>query len=474
MATDTITIRPVTHEFGAYMFVPDLSLYHAVVGYYINRVKDPYKHHIMCGKREFKFWSKQGGLINPKTGKLAFEYLLKWEDAIGASKCFISIKPLFGKGTKTKTGKTLNLDKIGVNIEIKSSYMDLYDDILPIYRSLLKEFDAMRFSDSIDFDQSRIIQFARHVRYHENHESEVVKILQDIKSESSMRGPLHNIEDWDGSGYSMYKLDIPAFDVCNINTNYVHGVKSYRILNYKKRDETDPLRHPKLEVYFNPTENTRVNGEHPTLNEFGKIKNDLDDLLAKLLSFADPMVFVSDSYFDGTKTYTSRAELPTWDRDTVKEKPDYPLPLENMAALKFLSYIAMNKRGVANFKDIVEYTQIPERSAWRYLKLYRSLNILDCIRDSCTRVFFKSTSVWENLKGVLIKLSNYLNFGYKNIYGYVMRDLRKIRPYKDRNKNMSPIFQHNDEVIRVGSPRDATRLKSEFNKLGINRKIVVA
>lgn len=468
------TVVPVTHEFGAYMFVPDLNLYHAIVAYYVNNVTDSYNHKINCGGKEFKFWSKQGGLVNPKTGKLAFEYLLKWQDVIGASKCFISIKPLFGYGTKTKTGKTLNLDKIGVNIEVKSSYMDLYDDILPLFKSLLGVFDARRFEDSIDFDQSYITQFARHIRYHETHESEVVRLLSDIKAESSMRGPLHNIDDWDGEGHMMYKLDLPAFDVCGIDTNFVHGIKSYRIKNYKKRDPTDPLRHPKLEVYFNPVENKRINKSTPTLNDFGMIKNDLDDLLTKLLNFMDPMIFVSDSYFDGTKTYKFRGNLPTWDRSKIQKNPDIDLPVSNLSAIKFLSYVALNKSGFVNFTDIVKYTQIPERSAWRYLNLFRSLNILDCMRDSQTRVFFKSISIWNSIKDALIILSRFIPLGFKSMYGYIFSDSTEIRAYKDRYKNLSPIFQHNSEVVFVKTDQDAKRLQSELLKLGIRRKIAIA
>ena len=65
------------HAFGAYLHVPDLDLYYAFVNYYKNKVVDKYDHYITDRHgRKFHFWSKQGGLINPNTGKPVFEYNL--------------------------------------------------------------------------------------------------------------------------------------------------------------------------------------------------------------------------------------------------------------------------------------------------------------------------------------------------------------------------------------------------------------
>jgi len=466
-------VCPVTHEFGAYLFVPDLDLYYAVVNYFTSRVEDPYNHHFICDEREFKFWSKQGGLINPKTGKVAFEYLLNWKSEDKASKCHISIKPLFGSGTKTKYGKTLNLPDVGVNIEVKCSYLDLYDDILPIFRDFLKEIDASRFEDSIDYDRSRIDQFARHIRYHERHETDVVNMLKAVKKDSSLRGDYHLIEDRKGGMYDMYKLDIPSFDVCNIQTEYAHSVKSYRILNFQKRTVSDPLRHPKFEVFLNPTETKRKNDKRPSLAEYGKIRNDLDDLLAKLLNFTGPLEYIPDDYFDPTLLYTPRFEFPEWDYKQSPVPAEVALP-DNLASLRFLSFVAFNKNGFADFKDIVKFSGVPERSAWRYLEQFRILGILDTIRDKFTRVFFKKESTWDNIKDALIKLSNYLDFGYKNVYGYIMYDSKQVRAWKDRDKNLIPIMQHDNSVLYVETDRDCNRLLKEFEKLNIKRKIAVS
>jgi len=466
-------ICPVTHEFGAYLKVLDLDLYYATVGYFKSQVSDPYKHYITCDGRKFKFWSKQGGLFNPKTNKLAFEYLLHWEDHTKASKCHIAIKPMFGVGTKTKYGKTLNLPDIGVNIEIKCSYLDLYDDILPIFRDFLKEIDASRFEDSIDYDRSRIDQFARHIRYHERHETDVVNMLKAIKKESSIRGDYHLIEDRKGGMYDMYKLDVPSFDVCNIQTEYAHSVKSYRIRNFQKRTVSDPLRHPKFEVFLNPKETERKNDKRPSLHEYDAIRNDLDDSLAKLLNFVGPLEYIPDEYFDPLQRYTPRFEFPKWNYKQSPAPAKVALP-DNLASLRFLSFVAFNKNGFADFRDIVEYTGIPERSAWRYLEQFRILGLIDTIRDKITRVFFKKESTWKNIKDALIKLSNYMDFGYKNVYGYIMYDTKKVRAWKDRDKNLIPMFQHNHEVVRVDTQKDYDRLKKEFDALGIVRRLVLS
>jgi len=66
----------------------------------------------------------------------------------------------------------------------------------------------------------------------------------------------------------------------------------------------------------------------------------------------------------------------------------------------------------------------------------------------------KKESTWENIKDALIKLSNYPDFGYKNVYGYIMYDTKKVRAWKDRDKKLIPMFPHNHEVVRVNSWKD--------------------
>lgn len=283
------TVVPVIHEFGAYLLVPYLDLYYSVVNYYLNNVEDRYNHYITDRHgRKFKFWSKPGGLRNPKTNEIAFEYILSWKDDIGASKCHIVVKPLFGPGTKTKTGKILNLPEIGTNVEIQCSYLELHD-ILDIYEDILKAIGATRFEHSIDYKRSRIFHMARHVRYHERHEPEVVYMLKAIKNNSSMRGDVDLVEKVRSGKYDMYKIDLPSFDVCNIETDFVHSVKSYRIKNFLERTASDPLRHPKLEVFLNSKEHKRIHRKYPTLDEFLQIEKDLDRLLASLLNFVGPI-----------------------------------------------------------------------------------------------------------------------------------------------------------------------------------------
>jgi hypothetical protein len=80
----------------------------------------------------------------------------------------------------------------------------------------------------------------------------------------------------------------------------------------------------------------------------------------------------------------------------------------------------------------------------------------------------------ENIKDALIKLSNYLDFGYKSVYGHIMYDTKKVRAWKDRDKNLIPMTQHNNDIIRVDTQRDYARLKREFDALGIVRRLVLS
>lgn len=460
------------------MHVPNLSLYHAFVSYYQNKVTDKYNHHITDRHgRKFKFWSKEGGLISPKTGKLAFEYALHWQSEDKASKCYLAFKPLFGAGTKTKKGKTLNLTQVGVNIEVESSYFEL-EDILEIYEDILEEIDAARFKEEIDFKNSPITQMARHARYHEKHEGDIVNMLMAIEEESTMRGDSHLVKDVSQGNYQMFKIDIPSFDVCGIETKYKHGVKSYRIKNFLKRHHTDPLKHPKLEVYLNRSEQKRQPDGYPTLDQYYDVRNDLDQLLIKLVHFVtDDLTYVPDSYFEG-KTLPHRGEpLPKWDYSKLKERPEVPLNDNSVdnAGLRFLSFIAFDREGSATFSDIIKGTGISERSAWRYLKHYKEQNLLESHRAKETTISFKHKGGWITVRNSLKDLSRYLNFGYWNYCGHLIKDTGKTRNYKDRYKDLvkNMVYKYDDSVIRCDSHQQANELNRDLKKAGLKRKISV-
>lgn len=469
-----LTAEPVIHEFAAFLKVPDLDLYYSIISYFSN-VSDRHNHFITDRQgRNFKMWSKAGGFINPKNDKPAFEYPLKWQDAFGASTCYLNFKPMFGKGTKTKTGKTNNIGFKGVSIEVKTSYFELHQ-ILDIIEDILKEFDALRFFNMIDRKESKIIDMALHVRYHEIYEGEVVNMLLAIDDASTARGDTDLTKRARGGKYDMCKVDLPSFDVCNITTNYILSIKSYRILNFLKRDPSDPLKHPKLEAYLNYHEYKSSKNEYPSLSEYLDIKRDLADLLAKLLSFVQPIDYVPDEYFTG-KTYEYRYDLPQWNYKKPAEKVQFDInedKSKSHAALRILAFLAFQREGTAEFPDILENTGIPERTAWRYINQFAERGILETERKRKTIVSFTKKSLFRNMKEHLIALSNYLDFGYKSLYGHVFKDTGQIRNYHDRDKNLVHIQQHDFSVLHVDSSKKATYLNKNLKKLGVKRIIGV-
>jgi len=473
----TTVVVPIIHEFGAHIHVPDLNLYYAFVRYYTNNVTDKYNHFITDRTgRKFRFWSKQGGLINPKTDKLAFEYLFNWKSEDKASKCFLSIKPLFGAGTKTKTGKTLNLPLIGVNIEVESSYFEL-SDILDIYEDILTEIDASRFEHKIDRKLSTIHQMAVHARYHEKHEADVVNMLRAIKDKSTMRGDSHLVEDVQSGKYGMYKIDIPSFDVCDIHTEFMHSVKSYRIKNFLKRSPMDPLVHPKFEVYLSRAEQKRQPNGYPNLDQYLDVRKDLNNLLIKLLHFVnDDLTYIPDSYFSGTTTANHNVPLKKWNYSKLKDNPELKLNdnSKDNAGLRFLSFIAFQRKGSATMQDIISNTGIPERSAWRYLTHYIGQNLLESHRAKETIISFVHKGAWVTVKEALIKLSNHLNFGYWSYCGYLLKNTGS-RNYNDRYLDLKKdiILQHDDSVLRCSSHQQANALQRDLLKAGLPRKISV-
>jgi len=458
--------EPVTHEFGAFVQVPDLDFYFATLHYYLNNVEDKYNHHIRVGTKLFKFWAKPGGLINPRTGKIAFEYNLKWQDSVGASKCHYSIKPLFGPGTKTKNGKTVNLPTKGAQIHIQSSYMDMDEHLDNIF-SFMDVIDGSRFKVKIDRQNSRIYQMARHVRYHERHEHDVVEVLEAIEKESAMCGDSKLIKHLEAGKYEMYKIDSPDFSVCNIKTKWNHSVKSYRILNFMDRVPEDPLRHPKLEVFLKSDEH-----QNPTISEYLELKKDLDDLLIKLLSFVNPIEYVSDTYFDSERVFEYRYDLPKWDYKDISGPVSFSWdPATIPRALQALAYVALQSEGCAEFSSIQEATGISRSSLWRYLNFWKSEGILETVRKECTYVYFKTKSMWEKAKEPLLKVCESFNFGFKKIFGQTFVDQGVIRPYRERNKNLKRVgtrqTRGKPEHFVVESYRQGKALAKELRSLGI-------
>ena len=475
------TVIPIIHEFGAHLHVPDLDLYYAFVHYYKTKVTDKYNHHIEDSHgRKFKFWSKQGGLINPKTDQLAFEYMFNWKSDDRASKCSIAIKPLFGAGTKTKTGKTFNLPFVGVNIEVQSSYFDL-TDIYEIYDDILKEIDAERFDTAIDKKKSTIHQIAVHARYHEKHEADVVNMLRAIKDRSTMRGDSHLVEDIKEGKYGMYKIGIPSFDVCDIQTKYIHSVKTYRIKDFLKRHHSDPLKHPKFEVYLNRSEQKRQPNGYPTLDEYVDVMKDLNNLLKKLLYFVgDDLEYIPDSYFSGgTGEYRDYGEGPLkkWNYEKLADHTEITLNDNSTAnaGLRLLSFIAFQREGSATFQDIIENTGIPERSVWRYLNHYKEQKLLESHRAKETIISFVHKGAWISVKDALIKMSAYLNFGYFNYCGYLIKDTGQSRSYKDRYSDLKKdmVLQHDDSVVQCSSHQQANEFMRDLKGAGLMRKISV-
>lgn len=461
----------VTHEFGCFLHVADLDFYFSVVNYYLNNVHDPYNHHIRLGDRIFKFWSKQGGLINPKTKKLSFEYMLQWTDAEGASKCTYTIKPLFGSGTKTKTGKLLNLSTVGTQIHIQSSYIDL-DEHFDIVFELMDYLGSSRFHSKIDRSISRIYQMARHVRYHERHEYNLVSMLQAIEQESSMLGDSKIVKVLESGKYNMYKLDNPNYSVCGLYPRWCYSVKSYRITNFLSRAPEDSLRHPKLEVFLKSDVH-----QNPSISDYLELKKDLDKVLYSLLGFlAEPIEYVSDNYFNIEKVFEYRYNLPIWDYKKIPAVSFELDPHENINAVKVLAFLSLQSEGCSSFQDIHEATEIPKRTLWRYVNHWKSEGFLDTVRQSITYVFFRSKSFFEQAKTVLVDFCSIFKIGFKKLYGDVFVDLGMIRPYRERSKNLKPIASYKPrklDPIIVETFQQGKSLLKEFKELGISRTVGV-
>lgn len=459
--------EPVLHEFGAFFHYADLNLYLATVNHFIEAVEDPYNHFIELGSRPFKFFSKPGGLINPKTGKVAFEYILSWKDDIKASKCAFTIKPLFGPGTKTKTGKTLNLPLIGTQVQVQSSFIELHE-LRDLFDAFMLHIDAGRFIPMLDMKLSRIYDAAMHVRYHERHEPAVIRMLQAIEDENNTMGDVAVNKDKKNGKWNMFYLNEPDLSVCDIHPKWVHGIKSYRIKEFKKRPETDPLRHPKFEVFLHKDD------EMPTLEQYLELKGDIDNTLIKLLSLVSPIEYVSDRYFDADKNYEYRGVLPEWDSENIpKPNPDdYALWDHPKKSLSVLAYIANEPEGCTQFRSIMESLDIPKSTLWRHINHWINEGILERKRKECTYIFFSSASLWRAIKEPVLQVCSFLKIGFKRLWGQaiinsgIIKTLRKSKENKTQKKPAKVTSDKKQHIV-VDDWRKAKELRKELNDDGV-------
>jgi len=463
--------EPVTHEFGCHFHVSDLELYNVTDRYYSRNVRNSNDHYVQLGNREFKFWRKRSGLVDPKTKKLAFEHVLHWKDKRNAGKCSYTIKPLFGAGTKTKNGKILNLPSVGTQIHIQSSYIDL-DEHYDIIFDFMDFLGVPYLKNKIDRKKSFIYQMARYIRYHERCEHVLVTVLQAIEQGSSMLGDTKLVKIIQSGNYNMYKLDNPNYSVCGLHPQWEQGVKSYRINNFLQRVPEDPLRHPKLEVFLKPKSH-----KNPSISEYLDLKKDLDRVLYSLLSFLnEPIEYVNDSYFNNEKIYEYRYNLPKWNSRNQALAVFHLSPDTNIKAVKVLAYIALESEGCADFRDILESTEIPERTLWRYINHWKMKGLLDTVKEKRTKVFFLSKSLFEQAKQSLITFCSTFSISFKKLPSDVFIDSGVIRPRTSSNKNREPTLPNNSNeknLIVVDNYRQGRSLLREFKEEGINCRVAV-
>lgn len=459
--------EPVLHEFGGFFHYTDLNLYLATVNFRIESPEDPYKHYIELGHRKFKFFSKPGGLINPKTGQVSFEYVLSWKDDIKASKCTFTIKPLFGPGTKTKTGKIFNVPLIGTQVQVQSSFIELHE-LRDLFELFMLHIDAGRFLPNLDIHLSKVYDGAVHVRYHERHEPAVIKLLQSIEDENNTMGDVKVNKNKEAGKWDMFYLHEPDLSVCGITSKWIHGVKSYRIDNVKKRKSDDPLRHPKFEVFLHKDPD-----DVPSLAQYLDLKRDMHDVLIKLISLVGPIEYVSDRYFNAEKTFKYRYPLPEWDYERIPQPnaDDYALWTHPDKSLSVLAYVANEPQGCTQFKSIHESLGIPKSTLWRHVNHWINEGILERKRKDCSYIFFSSVSLWRAIKEPVMQVCSFLGIGFKRLWGQailnsgIIKTLRK--PKQDKVQKPVKVSSEQKQFIAVDDYRKASELRNELDSDGV-------
>ncbi|SNQ59803.1 DUF7845 domain-containing protein [Candidatus Methanoperedens nitratireducens] len=460
------SIIPVTHKVRLTLFIPTLSLYHLLISIFESK-----REKFIIQDKEFTLWSKKGGFINPNTGKPAFEYGLSSGDKKSPSKTTVFFKPIFGKGTKTITGKVNNITKIGTDIEVNSSYYDL-EDIFKLIHEFLKQISGERFYDMIDTKQGKLLNLERHIRYNQEKEPAVREVLRIIHELAATRGE-YDIRDTVDMGNTLfYKIASPTYDFIGFTFLYQVDIKSYRFDAYEDRAKEDALRHPKLEVFIGKSK------EYPTVAEYETVKAQLDEFLLNLCYFAGlkDEDYIEDAYFKKEFQDTAIQYRPwkpegyTELHDTITEIKGQ-LPLNNDHAMLCLAIIATQENGYITMPYLEKISQIPKRSLWRYLKYYKEKGIIQTTNEGVTSIYFPSRIIWKGVKGAIEQLAQYMDFGIVRRYqqNYIKKDLSKGQ----QDTNLKIIGEVNTEPIAVETKEDAQILSKDLKRLKINRPIFI-
>ena len=465
------TIRPVTHKVRITLFIPSLMLYYLLISVY-----KAGKPNFKIRDIDFNLWSKKGGFINPKTGETAFEYGLTAVNKNSPSKITIFFKPLFGTGTKTKTGKVNNIAKVGTDIEVNSSYYEL-EDILEIIDEFLKQIKGERFCSMIDLKEGKILNLERHIRYHEDKEKNVRDVLKIIQELSATIGD-YDVRDTVKSGSTLfYKISAPSFESVGFNFSYPFVVKTYRFDAFEKRNKNDALRHPKLEVYLGKCK------KYPSVTEYEIIKNQLDEFLLNLCHFAglENNDYVEDLYFKKifrdfpVKYRPWKPEGYTRLHDTNAALLKESLPLNNDNMMRCLFIMSNSENGCITVKDLIKQSKIPERSAWRYIKYFKDKGIIETINEGITTIFFPSRIIWRAVKGAIQILAPFLKFGVVKLYGqfFIKKDLNLTCKEAEELKQLEKFGEINQTPIIVETKEQASKLIKDFKSLKIRRSVYI-
>ena len=334
---------PIIHEFDSFFkFNDDLKIQQAFIGL-VKRHGTPYS--IGSGSETITVTSQLGQLINPATDKQSWEYRVSVGDPTKneASKFHLHIAGQFGP-CKTASGGFITRPFVGTQIRVECSYYDI-DAIWLQFNNIFSKLKiGKNHLQTFHAPESPILQMAWHIRYHHLHEAEVCHILGELGELSRSTGTYSGHDFWDhrDGGVAMRKVDIEDLGMVGIDCDYALGGKSYRLKNFKDRQESDPLFHPKLEVmYLNKL--TKSSGrEQPTMEDYDILSSQIQETLFNLIHWGQVTTTIPDDYFTG-----ERMECPIQPKkniladviDTHLNRADTAVYQTNNNELRFLRAI---------------------------------------------------------------------------------------------------------------------------------------
>lgn len=391
-------LKPAVHEFDAYLkFQDELKIQQAFIGL-ITMHKGDFS--IGKGADKISVKSQLGNLINPATGERSFEYRVKLgeTDKVEAAKFSLHISGQFGPGkAMIRGGEIVDVTRpfFGTQVRVQCSNYDLDEIWFTLNDIFLRLKIGRTHLYTYYEEESTINQLAVYIRYGAQHEANVTSTIATIGELSRSTGVTQGHDFWDHNNgmVAMRKVNIESMGIVGIDHSTAIELKSYRLRYAHKRQKTDPLYHPKLEISYDSKLTTGTGRESASMADYDKIVAELSEILYHVAHWSQVTTGIPDDYFKA-----ERIESPVQFKKNIlndlvdihSSRADVAVVTASDNEILFLKAIC---EGIKSPMEIARKTGFSSRTVYRMIAKYA---IAGTLIHNYNEVCFYSNAIKNN------------------------------------------------------------------------------